>query len=54
MMPLGKYGMGIEGYSALNNPEISPISNFFCKGYQDNKKFPLNKPLDEKFKFQKG
>ena len=32
-MPLGKYGMGIEGYSALNNPEASPISNFFCKGY---------------------
>ena len=32
-MPLGKYGLGIEGYSALGNPEASPISNFFCKGY---------------------
>ena len=32
-MPLGKFGMGIEGYSAINNPEASPISNFFCKGY---------------------
>jgi len=32
-MPLGKHGLGIEGYSALNNPEASPISNFFCKGY---------------------
>jgi hypothetical protein len=34
-MPLGKSGRGIESYSALKHPEVSPISNFFCKGYTD-------------------
>ena len=34
-MPLGKIGRGIESYSALHNPKITPISNFYCRGYMD-------------------
>jgi hypothetical protein len=36
-MPLGKIGRGIESYSKLDDPRISPISNFFCRGYMDIK-----------------
>ena len=36
-MPLGKIGKGIESYSKLDDPKVSPISNFFCKGYMDIK-----------------
>lgn len=36
-MPLGKIGRGIESYSKLDDPRISPISNFYCRGYMDIK-----------------
>ena len=36
-MPLGKIGRGIESYSKLDDPRISPISNFYCRGYMDSK-----------------
>jgi methionine aminopeptidase len=36
-MPLGKIGRGIESYSKLDDPRVSPISNFYCRGYMDIK-----------------
>jgi len=32
-MPGGKEGLGIESFSSLANPKASPISNYFCRGY---------------------
>jgi len=53
-MPLGKIGHGIESYSALGNPKISPISNLCCRGYMDvndpngGGRFKKNKSLARK------
>jgi len=38
-MPTGKAGTGIESYSSLRNPKASPISNYFCKGYNHLQKY---------------
>ena len=48
-MPLGKIGHGIESYSALNNPKMSPVSNLCCRGYMD-----LNDPNGGRFKKNKS
>ena len=34
-MPLGKTGQGIESYSSLDNPDSTPISNYYCQGYKE-------------------
>lgn len=48
-MPQGKSGRGIESYSALKDPETSPISNFFCKGYTELQRYPYENPYSKMF-----
>ena len=43
-------GVGIESLSALGHIQSTPISNFFCKGYENFQKYTLDDLSGRKYK----
>lgn len=42
MLPNGRSNKGLESISNTSNPKISPISNWYCRGYQDQTRIKVD------------